>query len=121
MQDSLSRMASNAAEVEGRLPRTAATYKGLSAQYNLPYSRLPARVGAAGILQNLERFGEDLNIKLQYFQQIDNNSRAHNASIQFLQEELANLVTWYGLFHTAYHELLYEIDRRHKYMKSQQV
>jgi len=103
MHDSAARMASNSAEVEGRLPRTAADYQG-----------------AAAILKNLEYFGENLKARLQDFQQIETTSKVHSANIQFLQEELANLVTWYGLFYTAYHELLYEIDRRHKSMKSQQ-
>jgi len=103
MHDSLKRMASTTSEIEARLNRIGNSYNA-----------------AAQLLRYLEAFGEEARNKLSGLQQVETSFEEHKAGAKFLQEELSNLVTWYRLFHTAHHELIYEIDRRHKEMRRQQ-
>lgn len=72
------------------------------------------------LLTALETFGLEAKNRLMELGNLETSFEERKEGAKFVFEELSNLVTWYDLFYTAYIELLFEIDRRHKEQKRQQ-
>jgi len=101
--DSLQRVQTISKEVEARVEK-----------YNTIYRN------ATTLLVSLEKFGIEIRNKLVELDSLESNFQERKEGAHFLFEELTNLETWYGLFYTAYGELIFEIARRQKEHQRQQ-
>eukprot|EP01114_Cavostelium_apophysatum_P006790 TRINITY_DN1826_c0_g1_i1.p1 TRINITY_DN1826_c0_g1~~TRINITY_DN1826_c0_g1_i1.p1 ORF type:complete len:455 (-),score=103.49 TRINITY_DN1826_c0_g1_i1:121-1485(-) len=101
--DSLQRVQSIGVDVESKLKTHGRIYSN-----------------AVKVALELESFGPEIKTRLAEVDAIEMSFEQRKEETRLLFEELNNLITWYNLFYTAYHELIFEIGRRHRENRRQQ-